>query len=207
MMDILRALCLGLLLLASNQAAAVSTAATSSFYVDWSGAEHNNTAVAHGWLTVYEGSQFSSTAEDKFLMPFEDVVDFSITVSGASSGNGTFGLSDFQGFMWSTKTTSEWPLDLSYEVVGQATTGGPWGSNHSPEAEGGDFNLFANLDLNPFAPYSNGAAFQIATNGGYGDVLNLTSFRPVPLPAAFWLFGPALLGLSRVGFKRQALLA
>ncbi|OAI20111.1 hypothetical protein A1359_03625 [Methylomonas lenta] len=206
MMDILRTFLIGLLFLASNQAMAVPTSTTSSFYVDWSGVAHFNEAEAHGWLTVYndEGSKFSNSADDAWLFPFEDVVDFSVTITGASSGNGTFGLTDFDFFIWSTKTTAEWPLDLAHELVNQATTGGPWSSNHSIDASGGEFNLFANLLLNPAAPNSNGAAFQIATNGGNGDILNLTSFRPVPIPAAFWLFGSALLGLSRIGFKRQA---
>ena len=73
----------------------------------------------------------------------------------------------------------------------------------------GDFTFFSNFDLNPFAPTSDGGAFLIAISGGplngdTYDVMGLTSFRPVPLPAAFWLFGPALLGLFRIGFKRHA---
>jgi len=215
----LRIVFLGMIGSVSMPVHAVSTA-TSSFYLDWSGIEHNNQAEAHGWLTVYSeaGSKFTNTAENVWLLPFDDVVDFSVTVSGAGSGNGTFRLSDFEFFMWSTKAAGVWPddtpqelmaytatgLDLSLELVGQATSGGPWGSNHSADALGGDFNLFADFGLNPFAPNSNGAAFQIATNGGAGDVLNLVSFRPVPIPAAFWLFGSALLGVANFSFKRQA---
>lgn len=200
----LRIIFLGLIGLFSMPVLAVSTAA-SSFYIDWSGASFNNQAVAHAWLTVDkgEGAKFSGFADNAWLFPIEDVIDFTITISGAESGNGTFALSDFDFFMWTSNATPEWPLDLSRELVGQTTTGGPWGSDFSNEALTGEFNIFANLELNPFAPNSAGGAFRIATNGGQGDELVLTSFRPVPIPAAFWLFAPALLGLSRLGFKFQ----
>ncbi len=204
MMNGVRIVFLGLIGLISMPVSAVSTA-TSSFYIDWSGALFNNQAKAHALLTVNmaEGGKISGYADEAWLFPIVDVVDFSMTVSSAASGNGTFGLSDFDFFMWTSGATQESPLDLSRELIGQATTGGPWGSDFSNAAMTGDFNIFANLELNPFAPNSDGAAFRIATNGGTGDVLTLTSFRPVPLPSAFWMFGPALLALRRLGFKHK----
>jgi len=177
---------------------------TSSFYIDWSGASYNNSAKAHAMLTVNtaEGSKFTGFADNAWLAPDVDVTDFTITISDAESGNGTFGLSEFDFFMWNTSVTEAWPLDLSREVFGQNTTGGAWGSDHSSDALTGDFNLFA--IESSLAPTSDGGAFRIATNAGYGDRLNLTSFRPVPIPAAFWLFGSTMLGFAGVNYGRRA---
>ncbi|MGY6275817.1 hypothetical protein [Methylomonas sp. MgM2] len=203
MVFLMRILVLGLVTAFSLPVQAVSTA-TSSFYLDWNGAIFGNNAVAHGWMTVIssDGAKFSGASDNAWLLPGEDIIDFTVTVSGATGGNGTFGLADFDFFMWTAKASTEWPLDLNSEVVGQATLGGPWGSDRSNDAETGDFNLFANLIENPLAPTAAGRAFVIAAEGGLGDELALTSFRPVPIPPAFWFFGAALLGLGRIGLKR-----
>jgi hypothetical protein len=114
----------------------------------------------------------------------------SLTVSGASgAGNGTFGLSDFSPgsnsnqFAWSTGGTT---LDLTKQLVGQTTSGGPWGTCFDGTC--GDFNLFgsgtAPVGTNFFTltTYSNSIA---------GQAMVLTSFAPVPGPIA----GAGLPGL------------
>lgn len=187
------------MLFGSSQALAITTTAatTTSFYLDWSGELWGNSAEGHGILTVYD-DLFSNAVDYTWLTPGEEIADFTLTVSGASSGNGTFKLSDFDAFIWSTKTPEE-SLDLSQELIGQATSGGSWGSDFGFDSNAGDFNLFAALASG--APFAAGS-FQIASNEGAGDLMNLISFRPVPIPAAFWMFGTALLGLKSVGHNR-----
>jgi len=115
------------------------------------------------------------------------ITDFSITISGASSGNGTFGLADFaadpDGWVWNLVG----PLDLSLgsELVGQANLS--------------DFNWCAGTQScgNPLAP-GGVSPFTIATSGETGNALVLSSMvvTAVPVPAAVWLFGSALAGLG-----------
>ncbi len=175
-------------------------AATSRFFVDWSGDIWGNSAQAHGILSVND-ALFLASSDDAWLIPGEEVTDFALTVSGARSGNGSFQLSDFAGFVWSSRGS----LDLSRELIGQTTTGGPWGSDFGAEALAGDFNLIPVEDST--APFAYGAFILITDSGednlGAGDRLNLVSFRPVPVPAAIWLFGSALVGVLGLGRKRR----
>lgn len=197
--NILASLILLGMLLGSSQAQAITTAPTTrSFYLDWSGALWGNSAEGHGILTVYD-DLFSNSVDYAWLIPGVEIADFTLSVSGASSGNGTFGLTDFDAFLWSTKTPGE-SLDLSQELIGQTTTGGPWGSDFGLDSNTGDFNLIAALASG--APFTTGS-FIMATDEGNGEQMNLISFRPVPIPAAFWMFGSALLGLIGVGHKRR----
>lgn len=181
-------------------APATAQAAAESFFVDWSGAIWNNSAEAHGVLTV-DDTLFPPSTPGSFLFPGAEVIDFSLTVSGASGGNGNFQLSDYAGFIWTTSSDpgTAVSLDLTQELVGQATFGGLWGSANNGNT--GDFSLFANADSS--APTSAGYAFVLAANNGRGDYMNLVSFRPVPVPGAIWLFGSALAGLGLAG-KRQS---
>jgi hypothetical protein len=168
-------------------------AASSSFFVDWSGASHLNTAQASGVLTVND-ALFSNSTGDLLLLPGTEVLGFSLTVSGADSGNGSFQLSDFEAFSWSTSSV---PLDLSHELVGQVSfAGAGWGGLHDGSA--GDFNL---LSFNGVAP-SAASAFTLSTSNGLN--MNLVSFRPVPIPGALWMFGAGLAGfvVARKGRKQ-----
>jgi len=136
-----------------------------------------------------------------------------MTVSGASVGNGRFTLSDFSSFVgWGTDGVT---LDFTRQLVGQSTPGGPWGGDWytGGDCSGCDFNLF---NSNPSAP--NGIEpFFMATNGGTGDPLQLYSFEPVsgstcsltefcaatPLPAALPLFVTGLGALGLFGWRRK----
>lgn len=172
--------------------AQASVSTTTSFYLDWSGALWGNDAQAHGILTINNDS-FPNPSNYTWLFQGAEVADFTLTISGAASGNGSFGSSDFDGFAWNT--VSE--LDLSRELIGQETGYGGWGSTF--DGLTGDFNLFA--VQNSGAPFA-GGSFLLVANEGFGNIMNLVSFRPVPVPAAFWLFGSALLGFIGVGQKR-----
>ncbi len=108
------------------------------------------------------------------------VLDFDLTITGAESGNGTFGLSDFEGFLWEANL----PLDLNSDLIGQ-------------------LNLESDFDF-AFSPVSGSGApisvffLTIETNEngiGNGDILTLVSMAPVPIPSAAWLFGTGLIGL------------
>jgi hypothetical protein len=99
------------------------------------------------------------------ISPF--VTAFSLTITGATSGNGTFGFSDFDGgtsvhggFIISTATTIDYTKDLAPQVT--------------------DFNIFTNhTDVN--APTGSGTQ-RITTDNGIEDPLSLTSFAPAAVP-------------------------
>jgi len=184
------------LLAAVCLAAQASLAGAATFFIDYSGAEHLNLAEAHGYISFADDMPTNPGAF--WLSPGIEVTDFSLTVTGASSGNGIFQLADYLAFSWNTAETT---LDLGVELVGQPVgIAGDWGATH--DGTTGDFNLIG--IENTLAPIGV-LAFQIATNGGNGDTLNLTSMRPVPLPAAFWLFGSALASLGFISRKRGPL--
>ena len=104
-----------------------------TFDLTWSGV--GNSAMATGQITIDTTLLPNPTAVFVALDITADVTAFSITVSGASAGNGTFGLADFSSFDWGTNGAT---LDLTRELVGQPTigipgggsAGQPWGTNH-----------------------------------------------------------------------------
>ena len=171
--------------------AASAHAGLITFSVEWSGANFGNSAVATGTITL----------DDTLLPNPGDTGDWpgpvtalQITVSGASSGNGTFGMADFDSWTWQTNGGT---LDLGTELVGQPTAEDPWGT--SSIGDGGDFNFF-NTGASPSAP--NGVEyFWLATNGGVGDSMELTSMAPImapiPEPAGLGLLGLAMLAMRR----------
>jgi hypothetical protein len=173
--------------------------AQTVFDLAWSGAPFGNNATATGTITLNLADINNPGQTSQNLTPF--VTDFSITVTGASSGNGTFGFSDYNGatdeggFYIITGGT----LDFTHQLVGQATPGGPWGSTH--DGNTGDFNIFTNGN-DPAAPL--GTFFFITTSGdGNGDNMYLTSFTPAPEPASLGILG--LGGLSLLVRRRPKL--
>jgi hypothetical protein len=181
-------LLVGLLLSSAN------ALASTTFSLAFSGAEFLNSAEAYGTIT-FEPAPPNPTGEfGTLLFPDFEVSAFSLTVSGASSGNGTFELDDFSFFTWNTKGVE---LDLSQDLIGQITVEGKlWAS----EEGAGGFGLEAASGSG--APQSL-AWYVLQTNELAGDYLRLTSFTPVPVPAAIWLFGSALSGLLGGAFRRS----
>jgi hypothetical protein len=188
-----------LLISGARNAAAVNI---QLFDLDWSGAaEFANTAVATGQIGLdLDLIPNPGTVGFSTLPPY--VTSLTVTISGASSGNGTFGLADFSNWYFDTGGAT---LDFSQELVGQSTPGGPWAGVTDPGA--GDFNLFG---ATPGAP--NGSwYFTLTTNNGQGDSMGLTSFRPadlevepVPEPGTWALLGTGIVAFAVKRYRRRA---
>ena len=162
-------------------------AAIHVFYITYSGASSSNTATAFGTITLQDPPNPGSSSD------FSKVTSLTLTVSGASSGNGTFTKSDFTGWSWSTNGAT---LNLDAELVGQSTPGLPWGTQNFGGGAG-DFQLFAASGSG--AP--NGTwLFQLTTSEGNGNLMFLTSMSPnsssVPEPGQV---AASLLLLAGIG--------
>ncbi len=184
-----------------------ANAALKSFDLDWSGVSYGNTAIAVGTITL-DVSVLQNPGSNSSLASPGLVTSFSISVSGASSGNGTWSLVDFGDIRWVTETA----LDLTQELFGQPTLMDPWGTPGM--GAGGDFNLFQEAfgggggfaaAAAPGTAPEGTSWFELTTNDGFGDPMLLTSFRPtvIPIPAALPLFGSALALMGFVGWKRK----
>lgn len=145
-------------------------AALYIYNITYSGASYRNNATAFGTITL------ENPPNPGFSSDFSKVISLTLTVSGASSGNGTFTKSDFTGWSWNTNGGT---LDLDAQLIGQSTNDLPWGTDES-EGGAGDFQLIAAAGSG--AP--NGTwFFQQLTSEGNGDFMFLTSMSPDSLAA------------------------
>lgn len=184
--------------------------------------EPQGAAQAVGYV-VLETDLIANPGAQSYIVPSAAVLDLSVTVTGASSGNGTFGVSDFCEIVFDTGGGT---LNFAAELVGQPTANQPWGSIPDvKEATSGDFNLFSVCNA---ARYEEGSAhtptgatapngvwyFTLGADGGGANEMQLVSMiaaagtAPVrhPVPAAnFWTLA-GLLVLT-AGFGIAALRA
>ena len=173
--------------------ASPASATLLTFDLDWSGASFGNAATATGSITI-DDTVLPNPSGPVFGAATIGVVAFSVTISGAASGNGTFVLADFLGtdeFLWDTAGAI---LDLTMELVGQPAGSGTWGT---PTANCcGDFNIIGSA---PGAPQGTGN-FAFTADGAQSDELALTSFRPaavaVPEPSTLAMFGLGVAGFA-----------
>ena len=181
------ALLAGLLLL-------VTTAYADTFQtydLAWSGATFGNNATATGQINL-DLTTLPNPGGPGYDM-YNDIASLTVTVVGASSGNGTWTKADlnpgFRSFWW----TGGVALNMNQQLVGQATLGNPWGT---PDGNSGDSNLFF-TNSGPFGTFY----FTLTTDGGTQDPMLLTSFAPVsstPEPGTMALFGSGIIGLAGV---------
>ena len=164
-----------------------------TFEISYSGDLFGNTATANGLITFDENLIVSSDDFHLALPITPDVELLELTVSGATSGNGTFSLSDFN--LWTLYRNGA-AFDLSQDLVGQSTLEESWGSPFFSGASG-DFNLFSATVNAPTGTQE----FQLTTNGGNGDKMILTLFiatTAVPLPPSIVLLFSGLLGIITI---------
>lgn len=141
------------------------SAPTSAKYLNAPKVSSGNSAVITGSIT-FESTLLANPGNSTFILPSPAVLALTVTVSGASAGNGTFGLSDFHKVYFDTNGGT---LDFNKQLVGQSTSGDPWGT---PNGKGGDFNLFGVIDLG--APYGE-FFFTLCANEGSSDCAQLVS--------------------------------
>ncbi|HSQ81636.1 MAG TPA: hypothetical protein VLU54_10975 [Casimicrobiaceae bacterium] len=133
-------------------------------------------ATATGHVT-FESTLLPNPGVLNVPLPNPAVLDLQVTVSGATAGNGTYGLGSFTGIVFDTGGAT---LDFSTQLVGQPTLTSNWGTpNGGP---GGDFNLFG------AAPAPRGVYFfTLGANGGAADPMVLVSMTQAggatPVPA------------------------
>ena len=170
--------------------------------IQWSGALYGNSAIAGGFIS-FDTTLLPQIGTSGFVgLPDTSITDLGITISGAASGNGSFGLADFYGVSFASPS----PLDLSTQLIGQQLSTGVTFGALVGDGSAGDFNLFG---LSASAPIGTGN-FTLTTNQGAGDILSVTSITTVPLPASWLLMAaglPLLLSrrLSKVRVSAQLL--
>lgn len=158
-------------------------AAVTTFDLAWSGASFSNSAVATGTITVDTALLDNNTLNFNYA----GIQALSITISGASSGNGTYGLSDFTNVVFDNAGVS-FDYSAGTNLVGQSTGGGPWGTGF-----GGDFNLFGSGPIGT-------SPFVLAIGS---DFMQLTDFsNSIPEPSTYAaIFGVVVLGF--VAYRRR----
>lgn len=191
-----------------------------------------SSALTVGSIT-FEDTLVANPGQNFFQLPNAAVLALTVTVSGASSGNGTFGINNFGAVLFETNGGT---LNFAAELVGQPTNGLPWGTQIADQptkgfvpGDAGDFNLFSNVGqlgktgaeryqnrvtpqgVGPFPP-DGVFFFLLGADGGMAEAMALTSMAPagvggaIPVPTlSFWASLILCLGLAGFAISRGAL--
>jgi hypothetical protein len=158
-------------------AAAEALGAPITFSFSFTG----GSATAVGTIT-FESTLISNPGTNVITLPNPAVLALNVTVSGASAGNGTFGIGSFNQVRFETGGAT---LNLSQQLVGQPTPGGTWGT---PTGCCGDFNLFG------ATPAPNGEFFfTLVANGGDAEPMTLNSMTSASARVAVPALDEAML--------------
>ena len=134
-------------------------------------------AQARGYIT-FDENLMTNPFVGGIGLPSAQVLDLSVTITQAVSGNGTFTLNDFDAVAWDSNGGI---MDFSKELVGQPTSAKPWGTTPS-SGEAGDFNLFG---ITPGSPI-----------GVWYFTLNSDAFSGQSMTLRSMLQGPASNGTA-----------
>ncbi len=143
-----------------------SNASVEYFIVNWSGETNGNSARATALIGIDTATIPNPGTHDfdsAIPMWFDNIT---LTISGATSGTGTFTKTDFEGVNWNTAPGGT--LDFDRELFDQERRDGIWGVT-------GEFNLFRSSG-SPLAPTGTGD-FEL-TPSGSSNAMSLISFKP-----------------------------
>lgn len=152
----------------------IASASLITEYLKYSGESFGNSASATGFISFELPSLIGVTS-----VQFYQITDLSLTITGASSGNGTFTQSDFFDMSFYTHNSA---FDFSVSLIEQLR----------------DFNLTSNSSPAPYWV----DRLTLGTDYGSGDYMQLTEMSPnsVPEPSTYILLG---IALGAVGFARK----
>ena len=155
----------------------MAQAEVKTFNFTYSGASRSNTANTTGLITL--DTRFITSGFE--FIDISNIVNLSMTVTGANSGNGNFTKSDFGGIYF----FSPIGLDFSRELVGQVLTGGN-------KFGGGNGTLnFSSINSAPTMSYYDDLS-------SAGLVMKLTSMSVAAVPeadtSAMLLMGAGVMG-------------
>jgi hypothetical protein len=169
-----------------------------TYNLAWSGAFLGNNASASGEVTLDLTTLMNPTPAGGLGVDIaSDITNLTITVTGASAGNGSFTKSDLCGCsalgtstFWNTNGAT---VNMQGDILAQLTV------------DDGDFNLF-------FAsPGPQGSQeLTLTTNGLSGDPMEMTRFTPavssgapVPEPATWVMMSLGFAGFALAGLRAR----
>lgn len=196
---------------------ASANAEIRDYLLEWSGESFGNQATATGHISI-DHNVLMNPGLNQY--PDNDwVTAFDITVTGSIDGDGTWALADFYEVFLNTEPGGgergilPTGLDFTRELVGQPTGEDPWGT--PSDGAGGDFNFFSEVSGAPNGYYFFTILVGDDRDEGPGDpmrgdeprpvdgeMLLLTSFRPVPTPGPLTL---SAIGLGLIARRRRRL--
>lgn len=186
-------------------AASAAQAEFITYDLQWSGLDFGNAASASGQVTL-----------DTNLVPNPGFVNgewadsgfsnFSITIAGALSGNGTFSTAngDFSSVIWNVGESDGpglgiEPLDLHTELMGQLGFNdfNVFNGSFDGDIGGPDGNPEAPNGWAPFVLQTGGVDLLAGGPGSGGDLIELISMSPVPAPSSIAFLGLGALATTR----------